>query len=224
MNLAMKDSQSNVRLRPLQPRVLHLGEGVIVLDKPAGWLTIPGRAAPGTEAPPILVDWLEQSPDSPVRGGKAWIVHRLDRETSGVIVFARTAESHRALCMAFENRETKKIYECLASGNPPLPVFKVAEPIGGVPSQSQVEVLRRSDMGFHARVRIFTGRRHQIRIHLSNRGYPIWGDVRYGGAMEIRGKVISRVALHARKLEIPGWGAFESELPGDFQTWLEELQ
>ena len=187
-----------------------------MLDKPPGWLSIAGR----DRESPVLVDWLEKSKDSPLFRKKVFVVHRLDRDTSGVILFARNPAAHRRASMAFENRETKKLYECLASGNPPLPIFRVNDPIEGAPSQSQVEVLSRGEQGFHARVRIFTGRRHQIRIHLANRGFPIWGDTRYGGAPEVLGVALTRMALHARRLEVPGVGAFDAELPSDMQGWM----
>jgi 23S rRNA pseudouridine1911/1915/1917 synthase len=169
------------------------------------------------------VDWLEKAKESPLFGSKAFVVHRLDRDTSGVILFARTKEAHRRASMAFENRETKKLYECLATGNPPLPIFRVTDPIEGAASQTQVEVLTRGAPGFHARVRIFTGRRHQIRIHLANRGFPIWGDLQYGGAGKVLGVAMTRMALHARRLEIPGIGAFEAPLPVDMQKWMALL-
>jgi 23S rRNA-/tRNA-specific pseudouridylate synthase len=187
-----------------------------VLNKPAGWLSVPGRTA---QEVPVLADWLECAGSSPLRGQKAWVVHRLDRDTTGVILFARNADSHRRACLAFENRETRKIYECLAQGRPLLPVFRVADPIEGAPSQSQVEVLRQGVQGFHARVRIFTGRRHQIRIHMASRGHPIWGDVRYGGAARVSGVDLGRVALHARTLEVQGVGRFEAPLPEDIVKW-----
>ena len=201
---------------PLLPRILHEDRDFCVLDKPAGWLSVPGRNGQGL---PVLSDWLESDEKSPLRGQKAWVVHRLDRDTTGVILFARNAEAHRRACMAFENRETRKIYECLAQGRPLLPVFRVADPIEGAPSQSQVEVLKQGELGFHARVRIFTGRRHQIRIHLANRGHPVWGDIRYGGAGQVAGVDISRVALHARTLEVKDIGRFEAPLPADIIQW-----
>jgi len=202
----------------VSPKILHEDPDFCVLDKPAGWLSVPGRSAG-----PVLSEWLEQAECSPLRGQKAWVVHRLDRDTTGVILFARNADAHRRACMAFENRETRKIYECLAQGSPLLPVFRVADPIEGAPSQSQVEVLKQGKLGFHARVRIFTGRRHQIRIHLANRGHSVWGDVRYGGAVRVAGVDITRVALHACVLEIQGIGRFEAPLPADIIQWSELL-
>jgi 23S rRNA-/tRNA-specific pseudouridylate synthase len=211
---------------PLLPTILSIQADWVVVDKPAGWLSIEGRTSPSTpssSSAPVLFTWLKEHPESPIQGHPLWIVHRLDRETSGVMIFARTAESHRQLCRAFEKRETRKTYECLATGRPSLPFFKIEQPIEGAPSLTQVEVLRQGAPGFHARVHLHTGRRHQIRIHLASRGHPLWGDSRYQGPAEVAGVSIPRVALHARVLEIARVGRFEAHLPEDFQFWLKEV-
>jgi len=220
----MNASESPPSFRPL--KVLSIHSDWLVVDKPSGWLSIEGRAPAQRPDPSkqfVVVTWLKEAPASPVQGQALWIVHRLDRETSGVMIFARTAEAHRKLCQAFEKRETKKTYECLAAGKPSLPFFKIDQPIEGAPSLTQVEVIRQGALGFHARVHLFTGRRHQIRIHLASRGHPLWGDPRYQGPTILSGQAIARVALHARVLEIPGVGRFEAPLPEDFEFWLKEV-
>lgn len=192
----------------------------IVVSKPAGWLTIAGRSI--QDSPPILLDWVKKTYTS------AWVVHRLDRETSGVVLFARTAHDHALANRWFEKRETKKIYNCLCSGLPTAPVLKIQSPVAGAPSLTQVEVKEKYQEGFFAQVTPKTGRRHQIRIHLSERGYPIWGDETYGGKRTIslasQDLRIARVALHASQLVLPTGEKFEAEFPEDFKTWLDHLR
>lgn len=222
------------------PEILALTPRWLVVSKPAGWLTIPGREAGGREAggresggrgdgrkgssnapAPILIDWA-RSQHAPV-----WVVHRLDRETSGIVLFARSAADHQTANGWFQSRKVKKIYLCLASGSPPLPVFKLQQPIEGSPSVTQVEIKERFSAGFLAQVIPRTGRRHQIRIHLSQAGYPIFGDSLYGGWASVSSSFnlneikISRVALHASSLELPTGERFFAPLPEDFQLWID---
>jgi 23S rRNA-/tRNA-specific pseudouridylate synthase len=189
------------------PRVIATTPDWLAVDKPAGWLTIPGRA-PGI---PALSEWA-----SGPAGGKAWVVHRLDRETSGVVLFARTAEAHRRANEWFRRHQARKTYECLAAGKPGAPVLRLDAPVEGAPSVTQVEVVERfGDAGFLARARPLTGRRHQIRIHLAEAGHPLWGDAAYGGPPRAE-----RVALHASRLELPDGSVFEAPWPEDFAGWV----
>ena len=201
------------------PQILaDTGEWVVV-DKPPGWLTIAGRG----EEYPILADWLRQ------RYPDLMIVHRLDRETSGVILFARGPEAHRRASLWFQKRMTKKTYTCLAAGTAARPMLKIQRPIERVACTTQVEVKERFAQAFLALVRPLTGRRHQIRIHLAAEGHPILGDPRYGGARSIQFKSgqameIPRVSLHAASLELPSGEKFEAVYPADFSAWLEALR
>lgn len=190
-----------------------------VVEKPAGWLTVPGRSQS-----PVLIDWLRQC------YGDAWVVHRLDEETSGVVLFARSPEAHRRACDWFFHQKVRKVYEFLASGSPKLPVFRVESLIEGKSASTQVEVVQRrtfesSQAGFFlGRARPVTGRRHQIRIHLKRSGFPLLGDSRYGGLIEpTAGLKISRVALHARTLSLPTGEVFDCPLPDDFSQWSSDL-
>lgn len=191
------------------PRVLFEDVDWLVLDKPAHWLSIPGRGEL-----PNLVGWLEKSRE------KVWVVHRLDRETSGVILFAKRAESHRQACMWFEGRETKKRYEFLAEGSADLPSFRVDSPIEDSPSLTLFERKAQYKDGWHGVALPRTGRRHQIRIHLSQRGSPILGDSRYG-ARERAGA--ARVMLHAAELALPNGQRWSAPLPEDFVKLQETL-
>ena len=196
----------------VEPILISESADWVVVNKPAGWLTIPGRD-PASQAS-IVSEWAS------LKYGRIWVVHRLDLETSGVLLLARTAEAHRKAGLWFQRHEVRKLYEFLAQGSPTRPVFRVDLPIEGGPSRTQFEVNERFTSAFLGRAIPLSGRRHQIRIHLSHAGHPILGDPRYGGGKELA----NRVALHARKLSLPGGEVFEAEWPGDFSGWVEQLR
>lgn len=189
----------------------------LVVDKPPGWLTIPGR----DPAERSLIETLRQT-----RPGLL-VVHRIDRETSGVVLFAKTPDSHRLANGWFEKHEVKKEYLALVRGDPQLPVFKIQLPIEGAKAITQATIEKRFRGCTLLRVRIVTGKRHQIRIHLSGHGHPILGDPTYGGTRlisdgshELR---FERVALHAARLTLPTGETIEAPLPADFEGWLSSL-
>lgn len=203
------------------PRIISQSASWVVVDKPSGWLTIPGRDR--AQAEKVLVNWLERELGCP-----SWVVHRIDRETSGIVLFARNARAHQKASLWFQRHQVKKQYDLLASGQPGTPILRIRGPIEGAPSVTQIE--RRESFGhcFLARATPLTGRRHQIRIHLASLGHPLLGDSRYQGPREVvigaRTLVIGRVALHAARLELPGHEAFEAPWPPDFQSWVEALR
>lgn len=197
--------------------ILFQDERFIAVDKPAGLLAIPGRNL----LEPSLLRILEAKfPDE-----KIWVVHRIDRETSGVILFAKNESSHRLANEWFSSHAVKKEYLALASGSPGAPALRVNRPIEGKASLSQVQVVERFTDAFLARVRIATGRRHQIRIHLQAEEFPILGDLKYGGALTLHGISFPRVALHAEKLVLPDRGtAIIAPRPPDFLEWIARLR
>jgi 23S rRNA-/tRNA-specific pseudouridylate synthase len=205
----------------LEPDQLARTERWLVLSKPAGWLTIPGRDQDGV---PVLSEWVRR------QHGQAWTVHRLDRETSGVVLFALTAEAHRDANEWFSRHQIRKSYDLLAHGALAMPVTRVSSPIEGAPSVTQVaskEAYVASGC-LRARAMPLTGRRHQIRIHLASLRCPLLGDTRYGGpeTVESAGRSVSvgRVALHAARLELPSKEVFEAPWPEDFAGWVEALR
>ena len=209
----------------IEPQIIALTSEWLVVNKPAGWLTIPDRHSANSESPvrpQVLSEWAKE------KEGEAWVIHRIDRETSGVVLFARSKEAHQKANLWFQNRKMKKIYLCLASGVPSLPVMKITTAIHGAPAITQVEIRERFQEGFYGRVSLGTGRRHQIRIHLASLGFPLWGDLTYRGSSKIpflTGPLsIERLALHAFSLELPSKERFEAPIPGDFQTWLDRLK
>jgi RluA family pseudouridine synthase len=211
--------------------ILFSDEHLLVLDKPAGLPVLPD----GWEKDaPYLLKLLE------AEFGKIFIVHRLDKITSGVMVFARTPEAHRSLSLQFENREAKKIYHAILEGNPnwnekiarfPLRTNvghkhrTVVDPKNGKPSETRFSVLKRYPAGARVEAQPMTGRTHQIRVHACALGHPLLGDILYGASPT---DLIARPALHARTLTFlhPATAerlTFRAEPPEDFVSALERL-
>lgn len=209
--------------------LLHLDQHILVLDKPAGLPVLPDG---WDKDAPYLVKMLE------AEYGKIWIVHRLDKITSGVIVFARTAEAHRSLSIQFEKHEVKKIYHALAEGNPKWDEHTARHPLhanvghkhrtivdnrDGKPSVTNFRVLERFS-GFCLLEAIpETGRTHQVRVHAAELGHPLLADTLYGS--RVTGG-LPRPALHARSLTFthPVSGeslTFEADYPEDFASALK---
>ncbi len=204
--------------------VLLADDQLLAVDKPAGRLVIPGR---GTDERSLREE-LEEG------HGRLWVVHRLDRGTSGVLLFARTAEAHRTLNLAFDRGEPAKRYLALVRGAPPAerridvaiaPArrgrMRPARPSDprAKPSATVVRVLEAFPArpwagGALALVEALpeTGRTHQIRVHLSAEGFPLAVDPDYGDDAPLRGPggeiLIGRTPLHAARLEVrhPGDG------------------
>ena len=204
---------------------------ILVLDKPAGIPVLPDGWEKDS---PYLVKMLEEE------YGKMFVVHRLDKITSGVMVFARDAESHRALNMQFDNHEVEKVYHAIVEGKPkweekiakhPLRVNvghkhrTVVNDRDGKPSQTRFKLRKLYQAAALVEAMPTTGRTHQVRVHASAVGHPLVGDVLYGAA---ESKVIARPALHAWSLTFthPITNerlTFKAEYPQDFATALKLL-
>ncbi len=190
-------------------RILHLDEQVVAIDKPAGVSAQEDRA--GGDALPELCTAL--------LGAPAYLVHRLDRGTTGVTLLARTRSAHAFLLEEFRERRVRKEYRALVLQAPREGVVDLAlgpDPRGqglrrvdplGDPSRTRFAVLEKLRRG--ALVACFpeTGRTHQIRVHLRELGAPLLGDTRYGGAAQVSREdgarlQVSRPLLHALSVEL----------------------
>ncbi len=159
-------------------------------------------------------------------------VHRLDKDTSGCVLVAKTDEARRGLVSQFEEGRVTKIYHALVTGNLPAPQMDVRAKIDNLPAVShvrQVSAQTKPPRCAHVTVAIETGRTHQIRIHLHQIGHPILGDRQYFSARSADFPEIPRQMLHAATLRFlhPNSGkplAASSPLPKDFRTWLRTLR
>jgi len=224
-------------------RVLHQDESLIVIDKPAGLTVHPGAGRPtGTLVHRLLAHF----PDLEGVGGpgRPGIVHRLDKDTSGVLVVARTQAAYRSLQEAFSSRRVDKRYLALVYGAPEPPDGRVDAPIGRHPDRRTRMAVRPDGRSALSRYRtlaaarglallevdIATGRTHQIRVHLKSIHHPIVGDPTYGEARwksldpRVRRPLSAfpRPALHAWTIAFdhPATGArvaFEAPVPDDLR-------
>jgi len=212
--------------------ILYKDEHIIVINKPAGLPVLPD----GWEKDaPYLVKMLEEE------YGKVFIIHRLDKVTSGVMIFARTAETHRALNMQFENHEAEKIYHAIMEGEPrwneKITKFPLRTNVGhrhrtmvddknGKPSETRFKILKRYQTSALVEAKPMTGRTHQIRVHAYALGHPLLGDILYGASET---DLIARPALHAHSLTFnhPSTNerlTFTVERPKDFVSALKRLE
>ncbi len=196
-----------------QPRVIHADHEILVVDKPAGLLSVPGK---GEDKADCLIERL--------RGAfpEILLVHRLDMDTSGVMIFGLTPHAQRHLGLQFENRQTKKHYLARLWGHLTPKEGRVDLPLivdwpnrpkqhvnfeTGKPAQTDWRVLRHDPDGT-TRVRLtpLTGRSHQLRVHMRELGHAILGDPLYA---EGPGRDFPRLMLHAESLRIrhPDGGA-----------------
>jgi tRNA pseudouridine32 synthase/23S rRNA pseudouridine746 synthase len=221
-------------------RVLFQDAHLLAVDKPPGRLVIPGRR--GGER--------SLREDAEELCGRIWVVHRLDRGTSGLLVFARTAEAHRALNLAFDRQEVEKTYLAVVLGSPEAE-WRVDIPIAparrgrmrparpgdprGKPAATRFRVLERiaarPPLPALALVEATpeTGRTHQIRVHLAQAHLPLAFDPDYGGSEPLRDEggaiLLDRTPLHAARLALghPATSerlALESPLPADMASLL----
>ena len=219
--------------------ILHIDDAIIVVNKPAGLPVLPDGWVSGA---PYLVRMLEDAYGSSdaAPGQAIWIVHRIDKTTSGAIIFARTADAHRNLNAQFESHTAEKIYHAVITGSPTWEAMTARHPLRtnvghkhrtavdakrGKPAETEFRVLHRFSGYSLLEARILTGRTHQIRAHAYAIGYPLLGDSLYGST---ESRLIGRPALHAQSLTIihPATGerqTFIAPYPVDFSELLERL-
>jgi 23S rRNA pseudouridine1911/1915/1917 synthase len=230
------------------PEILFENEFFIALNKPAGLLSVPDR----TQSTPSLKDLLIE------KYGNIFTVHRLDRETSGVILFAKTAEAHQYFSVIFQEREVKKMYYGIVWGAPASPKGIVELPMLEHPGKNGTMVVHRKgksastgyevieNFGKYSLLRfdLYTGRTHQIRVHMKETGHPILCDPLYGDGkpffvsslkrnykhaeFEEEKPILSRLALHAAKLafkdQLGKTFILEAEMPKDLRALLSQMR
>lgn len=187
-----------------QPRLIHDDDQILVVDKPTGLLSVPGR---GEDRADCLIARLRRAFPTVL------LVHRLDLDTSGVMVFALTPHAQRHLGQQFERRQVKKSYVARLWGRLDQKSGTVDQPLmvdwpnrprqmihpDGRPAQTDWRVIRAGDSETRVRLNPLTGRSHQLRVHMAHLGHPILGDPLYatGPAADF-----PRLMLHAETLRL----------------------
>jgi 23S rRNA pseudouridine1911/1915/1917 synthase len=168
----------------IEAHIIAEDENFVALNKPSGLLTIPDREGKDTSLKQLLKN----------KYGEIFTVHRIDKDTSGIVIFARNEMAHKHFSQQFENRETTKIYMGLVLGSPAEKAGTINEPIAEHPNrkglmtvyrkgkESITEYAVEESFGLYSwvRFRILTGRTHQIRVHMKHIGHPIVCDELYG--------------------------------------------
>ena len=227
-------SLTEAEIAAVRSWVIHEDEAVIAFNKPAGLSSQGGRIQAHT-----LDDLLWAFMRS--NGKRPELVHRLDRDTSGVILAARTKPAAGFLGKAIQARRFKKTYLALVSAAPEPRVGVIDTPLlrqeigresymrvvapdtpGAQAALSRYRTLSASDEGAVVELDPATGRMHQLRVHMASIGRPLAGDARYGGALTFAGRAAPRLMLHAAKLVFPhpegGYRTVEAPLPADFEA------
>lgn len=190
-------------LTPRRARIVHVDDRLVVIDKPAGLLSVPGRTEPDCASAQVQAAYAD-----------ALIVHRLDQATSGLLLFARGPEAQRALSADFAERRVHKVYIAVVAGAlageglidlplaadwPNRPRQQV-DPARGKPSQTRWRALGAQGAGTRVALEPITGRSHQLRVHLAALGHPILGDPLY--APPDIAAASPRLLLHASELRL----------------------
>lgn len=225
---------------PIPLNIVFEDECMVVVDKPAGMVVHP---APGHSTGTLVNALLNHCSDLSGIGGveRPGIVHRLDKETSGLVLVAKSEMAHRSLARQFKQREIKKVYLALVRGNVienkgviDLAIGRhkihrkkmAVQQEGGRPATTSFEVIARYPHFSYLRLFPKTGRTHQIRVHVAQMGHPILSDKIYGGKLDGKHMKLPRQALHAHQLEfrhpISGESKnFTAPLPEDLGFYLK---
>ena len=211
--------------------ILYEDDDVIVVNKPSGLLT---HAKGGLSDEPTVAEIIRPKTSFATDTDRPGIVHRLDRDTSGLLIIAKNPESAAHLQRQFAERTAKKTYVAITDGKPKLNAAKIDLPIGrnpsapstfridpnGKPTQTTYHVLAENDAQSLVELKPTTGRTHQLRVHLAHLNAPILGDRVYGKSSDCR------MMLHAQKLEItlPSGErkVFEAVVPDEFKKFFPE--
>jgi RluA family pseudouridine synthase len=219
----------NIPVHPSLIPIIFENDDIIAVNKPEGLASIPERAKEKKCVLSLL---------SAVVPGKLYVVHRLDKEVSGIVVFAKNAAAHKYLNEQFSSRAIKKIYVALTHGIINKNIGVIKKPLRqfgsgrvGVDNQrgklsaTEFEVIKR--LGDYTLINVYpvSGRRHQIRAHLYSIGHPIVGDLRYG-EKKVQQK-FPRLMLHAKKItcRLPSCkiATIEAPIPESFKAVVDTV-
>jgi 23S rRNA pseudouridine1911/1915/1917 synthase len=198
--------------------VRYEDDDIVVVDKPAGLLTAPTPESDRGN----LVDLLQRR-----RGeGRVFVVHRIDLQTSGLLVFATSAEANRVLAERFREHALRREYLAVVAGAVPAELAVLTAPVGGKHAVTRLAVERRFAGATMVRCRLETGRTHQIRLHCRGAGHPVLGDPEYGERPAVTPP--PRMALHAAVLgfDHPRTAArieLDSPWPAELAAWTDRL-
>jgi 23S rRNA pseudouridine1911/1915/1917 synthase len=240
MTLRCEEPTTTITATPLDFKILYEDKYIVVVDKPAGLVVHPGAGKEKATVVSALLGHTKLSPiGAPTRPG---VVHRLDKDTSGIMVLAKTREAHKRLAEAFSGRELEKEYMAIIQGHivnrkGRIEVaierdrihrkrMKATSADKGRMAISLFEVEEYLEGATLVKVRILTGRTHQIRVHMAFTGHPLLGDTTYGGK---RWQKRARHFLHSSRLAFnhPITGArieLQAPLPEYFQEAISELR
>lgn len=211
--------------------IIYQDTDILIINKPANLSVLPEG---WDKDAAYLVKMLEEQFE------KIWVVHRIDKITSGIIVFALNAEAHRSLNMQFEKHQVEKKYHALVNGAPKwtekITKFPLRVNVGhkhrtmvdnrnGIKSETRFKILKQYQQSALVEAMPMTGRTHQIRVHAYALGHPLLGDVLYSAP---ESKMIARPALHARSLMFTHpvtiqRVSFEADYPSDFAEAIHKL-
>lgn len=225
--------KTSVKHQPKGLLILYEDHDIIVVDKIAGLLTMGTEREKEKTAYFILTDYVKKGNERSKK--RLFIVHRLDRDTSGILIFAKSENVKRYLqnnwkefskkyftvvCGKLKDKEG--VITSYLSENKTFRVFSVKKPDEGKFSKTGYKVIKESDKYSLLEIKLLTGRKNQIRVHLSEKGHPVVGDKIYG----IADKGIKRLALHSGSLTIKHPSTqeemtFKTEIPNYFKTLLK---
>lgn len=232
---------------PVDFRIVHEDEDLLIVDKPAGLVVHPGAGNPGGT---LVNGLLHHAPELGCLP-RAGIVHRIDKDTSGLLAVARTLEAHKSLVDQLQARTMGREYEAVvcgvltSGGTVDLPIgrhpvhrTRMAVREGGKPAITHFRVVKRYRGHTWIRVRLETGRTHQIRVHMAHLHHPLVGDPEYGrlrlpaggsAALNEALRLFRRQALHAARIGLNhprdgSWREWISPLPPDMAALIEVLE
>jgi tRNA pseudouridine32 synthase / 23S rRNA pseudouridine746 synthase len=217
------------------PAILYSDDYILAINKPSGLLCLPDGYKPEI---PHLKSILEPE------YGRLWIVHRLDKETSGVLVLARSAHSHKILNQQFQDRLVKKEYHAIIQGNPAWDIIRIEtllkvdgdrrhrttiDPLSGKPAATNCTVLLHFAHTALISAHPESGYTHQIRAQLASLGFPILSDPLYGAPLPSQVDIFQRTALHSRQINfLHPYSSLEmvvqAPYPIDFEDYLKQNQ